>query len=104
MFCPNWCPSWCRKNTSPTYEVSVAVQPRAVTRVSSVQPSTQPTPPATPATPPSQPSASTSATSSLAHVRFHSTDHVSMATALRSSPSTIYTVPEDGKKNSKADP
>ena len=93
-----FCTSCCQKKhptTPPTYEVSVAVQPRPMVRVTSVQTET---PASSPLFPITRPFPNTSATSSLAHVRFHSTDHVSMATALRSSPSTIYTVPEDGKK------
>ncbi len=98
MFCPSWCPSWCRKSTTHTYEVSVAVRPVAVTSVSSVQSSRQSIDYQTPATSSSQPSASTSSTESVAHVRFYSTDEISLGTVLRSSPSTIYSIAEDVRR------
>ncbi len=72
---------------APRPDASVTIQPKPILK---------PTPPPPP-TSEASPSA-TEAVASLAHVRFASTDEVGFRTALRASPSTIYSVKEDGKK------
>ena len=96
MFCPNLCPNCRRKTHTPsTNQLSISVRPIATTIITSVQPSK---PYLVAITPSIQPPKSTSTTSNVAHVRFYSTDQLSLETVLRSSASTIHSVPEEGKK------
>jgi hypothetical protein len=47
---------------------------------------------------PAPPIVTTDSVSSVAHVRFASTEQVDMRTALRGSPSTIYSIKEEKKE------
>lgn len=81
------CPCWnTPKPPAPTYEVSIAVQPRPATISRSVQPSYS--------IPPS-PSTVDSRSISVAHARFSSTDQITLITALRAGPNpTQAPIPE----------
>jgi hypothetical protein len=72
-----------------TYEVSIAVQPKSQISISRIQPTPSLSTPESP---------STQTISNVAHSRFVSTDQISLQSVLRSSPSSIHTLPKDEEK------